>query len=327
MYEKDLKRIVSLFPELIEEGLSVEEEEYPIRSNHSTYRCDLKGKDKNGNTVYIELKLEAGEAVVAQMSKYATFVKENGRFMVAAFQFKKDVIPVLNKLGYEHKVVDYDKANQLLKENETNPKLFERKMKALPSHPAYKKTPTQLVYQDNEREIISGLFHELESLLRDYVEREYHLQFIGLDIRKKEEHRLLFQSPTSPGDWFVIYTRPREMNIIEIQYVPDFSFTTGHTTKRKEDFKAYIDAHEEEVAGLFGFDQLHSRTKKEVLEQGDHLDHRKQAWKGLSYRIVSPIDEWSKPDFPQFVAMKFISFVETILPVLEDFEKMSNKEM
>lgn len=57
------------------------------------------------------------------------------------------------------------------------------------------------------------------------------------------------------------------------------------------------------------------------------MDHRKQAWKGLSYRIVSPIDEWSKPDFPQFVAMKFISFVETILPVLEDFEKMSNKEM
>jgi hypothetical protein len=45
MYEKNLKRIVCLFPELIEEGLTIEEEEYPIRSSHTTYRCDLKGKE------------------------------------------------------------------------------------------------------------------------------------------------------------------------------------------------------------------------------------------------------------------------------------------
>jgi hypothetical protein len=157
-------------------------------------------------------------------------------------------------------------------------------------------------------------------MLKDYVKRGYNLNFIGLDIQKKDEHRLLFESPTSSGDRFVIYTRPREMNIIDIQYVPDFSFTTGHTTKRKEDFKAYVVAHEKEIAGLFGFDRFYSKTPRNVLELGDHLDHRKQAWKGLSYRIVSPIEEWSKPDFPQFVAMKFISFVETLLPRLKEFE-------
>jgi hypothetical protein len=112
------------------------------------------------------IKLEAEEAVVYQINKYATFVKENGRFMVAAFQFKKDVIPVLNKLGYEHKIINYDKANQLFIENENNPKLFERKMKTLTPHNTYKKNPTQPGFQGEERVVISNLFNELDTCLR-----------------------------------------------------------------------------------------------------------------------------------------------------------------
>jgi RecB family endonuclease NucS len=68
VYEEDLKRIVCLHPELVEEGLVVEQEEYPVRTSQTTYRCDLKGRDRKGGLVFIELKLEAGHSVVYQIS-------------------------------------------------------------------------------------------------------------------------------------------------------------------------------------------------------------------------------------------------------------------
>lgn len=53
MLEENLKRIVCLHPELIEEGFVVKEEEYPVKCDHICYRCDLMGEDKNGGTVFV----------------------------------------------------------------------------------------------------------------------------------------------------------------------------------------------------------------------------------------------------------------------------------
>lgn len=53
LLEENLKRIVCLHPELIEEGFVVKEEEYPVKCDHICYRCDLMGEDKNGGTVFV----------------------------------------------------------------------------------------------------------------------------------------------------------------------------------------------------------------------------------------------------------------------------------
>lgn len=47
MLEEDLQRIVCLHPDLIEPGLTIVEEEFPIRTGNTCYRCDLKGTDRN----------------------------------------------------------------------------------------------------------------------------------------------------------------------------------------------------------------------------------------------------------------------------------------
>ncbi|WP_191090708.1 endonuclease NucS domain-containing protein [Niallia endozanthoxylica] len=323
MYEKDLKRIVCLFPDLIEEGLSIEHEEFPIRSGISTYRCDLKGKDKNGNTVFIELKLKADEAVLFQIGKYKTFVQGEGRFMVAAFDFKPDLPPVLSNHGYEYIVIDQKRAALLLEENQYNPDLFNRKLSAVKEFKkgfSSKSVPTHSLYKENERQAISELMNELKEMLKNHLRQQFNITFETFDIRKKDEHRLIFQSPTGAGDKFIIYTRPREMNIIELQFVPDFSLTTGYTTPRKEAFKEYVNKHKNEVLELFGFHELFSKSPKDVLHMGDHLLHTKQAWKALHYRIVSPIEEWNKPDFCEWTAMKFIEFIEILFPFIREFE-------
>src|SRR5690554_4872016 len=127
MYEEDLKRIICLHPELIEEGLKINSEEYPIYSSNSIYRCDILAEDKNNRPVFIELKLKATGRVVFQIAKYKSNIDKNGRFIVAAFDFGQDVIKVLKEFGFESCKIDYSKVYDLLKVEKNNPKLYQRK--------------------------------------------------------------------------------------------------------------------------------------------------------------------------------------------------------
>lgn len=322
MLEDDLKRAVSLCPELIEDGLVIEFEEYPILADGRTFRCDLKGKDRNGRTTYIELKLVATDRVDYQIMKYRTYAKEpDARFLVAALEFRSDVPPVLADHGYEWSLVDCSKVQTILDDHKDNPLLYHRRTgfvkRQSGSRRAAQDAATEL-YSQEERQIVMNLFEELADLVQHNLDKSLGLTLVTPQPHvegREQKIRLLFTCRTDPADRFAVYARSRIRDGLEFHYVPNFSLHTG-SHPRKDAFFGYIKSRTDEIENLFDHELLIRQTDR----HGDHLGITKQAWKGFSYRITRPLEEWVRPDFVELCAQKFISFVEKSMPIIEEFQ-------
>jgi hypothetical protein len=310
MYEEDLKRVVCLHPELIEDGLIIEQEEYPVRTPYGTYRCDLKGRDRKGDTVFIELKLQAGHSVVYQIAKYRTFLGE-GRFVVAALGFDSEVENVLKGLGFECVLINPTRLEGLLDRERDNPDLYVRK------------TPYRHPYTESERETVASFMENLHKFMSDSSELPGGSELMGdVDVRSSDKYRIFLSVPNSPSDRFVIYVRARKMNEIHLSFVPDFSFSTGGSP-RKDAFEDFVRSRRADIEGAFG---LSFRTVRGGTGFGDWLEITAQAWKGLSRVISRPLDSWKKPDLVEIVGYAMFGFVETVTPLLRDFFGVSTKK-
>jgi len=320
LYEEDLKRIVCLHPELIEDGLTIEHEEYPVRTPNTTYRCDLKARDREGQLVFIELKLHAGQTVVFQIAKYRAFLKEQGRFVVAAFAFDTHVDTVLKDMGFECVHLNADKVEELLDKERSNPALYLRRTAVLPRLPGLRKTSYRHQYTDSERETVDSFMKNLRRFILDSGGLPQGVEVLGdVDVRRSDEYRILMSVPNSPSDRFVIYVRARKMNEIHLSFVPDFSFSTSGSP-RKDAFKEFVtDSRKGDIESVFG---LSFRRPSRGNDFGDWLEITAQAWKGLSGVIARPLESWKNPDFVEIVGVAMLDFVETVMPFVNDFFKL-----
>jgi len=320
MYEEDLKRAVCLRPELIEPGLTIEKEEYPISGEGTTYRCDLKGTDSKGNTVFVELKLKASKRVLFQIAKYKAYSKIDGRYIVAALEFDSGVETVINNTGFETKRIDNKALNKILNTEKDNPLLYERKTPFIYSKK--EKIDSDIKanrgYSPEESEIVSTFMESIKQFIIDNSKEMLGFHFYDYSIRgnSKDKHTLIFTSKEFPGDCLVIYTRARLAKEIHFMYVPDYSKTTQMRTKKKEQFYDYILNNKSYLEDLF--DQtLYASTK--APKNCEKLEISPQAWKGFSRVYIRDIDQWLNPDFIQIMGQKFIEFVEKTVPVVKDF--------
>jgi len=318
LLEEDLKRIICLHPELIEDGLTIEQEEYPVRTGSTTYRCDLKCKDKEGNTVFIELKLNAGKNVIYQIAKYKTFLNEEGRFMVAAFDFDDEAKQILENLGFEAKKIDIKKSEEVLQNERDNPKLYQRNSILTEKIKTLSKDFTQSLYSNEEKEIVKKFMNALKQIIIDNPELTMGFKVEGgLDIRRKDEYRLLLISDEFPSDRIVIYNRARKREEIHIMYVPDFSFETGSTPK-KQAFKKYIIKQKDDIMHIFNL-PLFTARQRNKNKFDNRLEITCQAWKGFSRVYTKNIKTWNQPDFIEMVSIDLFDFIENIVPIVKNF--------
>ncbi|HQL35911.1 MAG TPA: hypothetical protein PLG67_04875 [Bacillota bacterium] len=320
MYEEDLKRAVCLRPELIEPGLTIEKEEYPIRGEETTYRCDLKGTDSKGNTVFIELKLKANKRVLFQIAKYKAYSKIDGRYIVAALEFDSGVETVIKSTGFEAIRIDNTTLNKILNTEKDNPLLYERKTPFIYSKK--EKIDSDIKanrgYSPEESEIVSNFMESIKQFIIDNRKEMLGFHFYDYSIRgnSKDKHTLIFNSKEFPGDCLVIYTRARLAKEIHFMYVPDYSKTTQMRTKKKEQFYDYIENNKSYLEDLF--DQtLYASTR--APKNCEKLEISPQAWKGFSRVYIRDIDQWLNPDFIHIMGQQFIEFVEKTVPVVKDF--------
>lgn len=312
MLEEDLRRAICLEPNLIEDGLRMEAEEFPISGPASTYRCDLRGVDRNGVPVYIELKLVASDSTPFQIMKYRSFARETGRFMVVATSFRQGVQKVLIDNGYEAITVDVDRITSVLDRNKGNPLLYARRNGIrLPPTPSTRSVPS---HTPEEREIVLNLMDALASTIPLNLP-----EGCGVNLIRKPDNGsagrvkklwLLFTSPTSdPSDRFTIYARPRVLDGLDLGFTPSYS-TSGAIpdswTKRKSRFFELVRNDRGQVEQDFGL-PLYEMKPQDEFE--DHLVITHQRWKGFYLRINKPLAEWANPDFAQVTAGKFLDFV------------------
>lgn len=330
MIEDDLKRVVCLHPELVEKGLVIEEEEYPIRGQDTTYRCDLRGRDINGKLVFIELKLNASHRCEFQIFKYRTLAGQEGRFLVACLNVAPDVPRVLKEHGYEFVQIDSAKARQLLEDSKSDPQLYWRKW---PAQSVRKQRPIKTLgeregYTDEEERLVMEVFKELAELIPAALSPSLGVKLLQ-PVPYLRSHGqkvwLLFSAPTATStDRFAVYARSRDSvkEGLELHFVPCFSASGGgakrvgtQASKRKADFCRYVSARKPSVE-----DALGRAFSDDLPEYGNTLRITSQGWKGLCLRIARPLPEWEKPDFPALVAQRFVSFVERTLPFIKEFD-------
>ncbi|AZR74242.1 hypothetical protein BBF96_13040 [Anoxybacter fermentans] len=320
MLEEDLKRIVCLHPEIIEDGLKVEQEEYPIKADRTTYRCDLKCKDKNDKTVFIELKLNAGKNVVYQIAKYKTFLKESGRYMVVAFEFDDETEKVLKVLGFETRKINLMEVEKLLNKERNNPKLYQRKSNLIKNVNIKTMELTHSLYSNEEKEIVKFFMNTLKQIVEENMELTMGFEVEDLDIRKKDEYRLLLKSSEFPSDRLVVYNRARKREEIHLMFVPDFSFNTGSTDKKKH-FEEFIIERKEIIEEIFDLPLFKARQKNKL---DNRLEITCQAWKGFSRVYVRDLMNWNHPDFIEMVSRSLFDFIESIVPIVRDFYNTYN---
>lgn len=314
MLEEDLKRIICLRPELIEEGFKVDQEEYPVRTDVTTYRCDLKGKDKSGQTVFVELKLSADKHVVYQISKYKTFIPEKGRFIVAAFNFDSETKKVLEALGFETKELKMAYTEELLEKEKDNPELYNRKSSIVKSQRFKQIISKSSLYTQEEQETIKLFMNALGQIIEDNAEMTLGFRLQGLDVRSQDKYRLLLRSDEFPSDRIVIYNRARKREEIHIMFVPDFSFNPGSTDKKRR-FKTYVENRRKDIEQIF--DLLFVDSGDNIMQE--HLEITCQAWKGFSKVIVRGVERWNHPDFIEMVGRQIFEFIDSTVPIVREF--------
>lgn len=320
MYEEDLKRIVSLHPELIEEGLSIEEEEFPIRAMGATYRCDLRATDKDERTVLIELKLNAGRNVVYQIGKYKAFSDHasTGRFMVAALEYDLEAKQVLEAVGIETRLLDANQVEDLLRQEIDNPYLYERKSAITPQAQLIirKGAEKKPGYTEEEREQVRSFLRALRVMVPDSSGMAGGFRFDRLDEDfPNDRYRLWLKSEQFPSDRVVVYVRPLRMNEIHLIYVADFSSQTRRATPRKKALEDFVLHNNHMISDIFGVPVV--TTRQGQHRHGDRIEVSHQAWKGLARVYVRPVEEWNRPDFVEIVGQALLDFVEAVIPVVK----------
>lgn len=71
--EQDISRMITTFPELIEDGLEFIETEVEVESG----RIDVVFKNKNGEHLLIEIEIEVGDNAIGQVQRFATYSEKN----------------------------------------------------------------------------------------------------------------------------------------------------------------------------------------------------------------------------------------------------------
>lgn len=71
--EKDISRMISTFPELIEDGLEFIDTEVEVESG----RIDAVFKNKKGEHLLIEIEIEVGDNAIGQVQRFATYSENN----------------------------------------------------------------------------------------------------------------------------------------------------------------------------------------------------------------------------------------------------------
>lgn len=71
--EQDISRMITTFPELIEDGLKFIETEVEVESG----RIDVVFKSKNDEHLLIEIEIEVGDNAIGQVQRFATYSEKN----------------------------------------------------------------------------------------------------------------------------------------------------------------------------------------------------------------------------------------------------------
>jgi len=297
--------------------LVIQEEEFLIRSREGRpYRCDLRGTDKAGKTVLIELKLRAEKEVVYQIAKYRTYTEQGGRYMVVALNIATETDEILHNLGFETKVLDEGEVLSLLSRERHNPALYQRifDTKLSPDGQA-RRGMSKPSYTGDEYNIARAFLQDMEGSINQNVELVSPFSVQGLDIRQ-DKFRLMLYSTEFPSDRLLIYTRARKRDEIHLMYVPDFSFSTKKSTHRKVDFAQYIRDKESVLteslcAPLLSSPSGYTDTRLEVTSQ---------AWKGFSFVFIRDVSLWNLPDFTEILTHKFFDYCEVVIPFVRQFQ-------
>lgn len=312
MLEEDLQRIVCLHPDLIEPGLTIVEEEFPIRTGNTCYRCDLKGTDRNQETVFVELKTVANLHVVEQISRYRRYSGEKGRYLVAAFYFQPGMKEMLANAGFEAVEISHDRAARLLQREVDNPELYSRRS-SIAGNLELKFERGHYLYSDDQKEMVSKFMEKMREGLEIATASIQGIEVKPVDLRKQDQFRLLLSIDCYPHDYLVIYNRARKSNEIHFMYVPDFSFTPQDSTHRKKKWERYIAENKDYIESLFGLTLYPARRARDIKE--DHLQYTSQAWKGFSRVYYRTLERWHRPDFLEMMLREFMKFMEMVLPL------------
>ncbi len=71
--EQDISRMITTFPELIEDGLELIETEYEVENG----RIDVVFKNKNDEHLLIEIEIKVGDNAIGQVQRFATYSEKN----------------------------------------------------------------------------------------------------------------------------------------------------------------------------------------------------------------------------------------------------------
>jgi len=104
--EKDMQEIISKHPSLIEEGLKI----IKIEKELEIGKADIVGRDKDGNTVIIELKKHTITVQdVLQLNRYVSVLKPTNkrlRGIIVGTGINREALEIAGKLGLEYKILN-----------------------------------------------------------------------------------------------------------------------------------------------------------------------------------------------------------------------------
>lgn len=225
---------------------------------------------------------------------------------------------VLQELGFGCVEINTGRVLGLVDSERNNPRLYDRKTYGRNS----RKVPYQQIYSESERETVALFMDQLHAFLSDTPDLPGGAQVVGnVDIRSSDKFRILMSIPNRPKDRFVVYVRARKMNEIHLLFVPDFSFSTGGSS-RKDAFRQFIDSRKTGVESAFGLPLYRPGGRNGF---GDWLEITAQAWKGLSKIIARPLDSWQNRDFVEMIGHAMLDFMETTMPLLHEFDSAQKR--
>jgi hypothetical protein len=104
--EKDMQEIISKHPSLIEKGLKI----IKVEKELEVGKADIVGRDREGNTVIIELKKHTITVQdVLQLNRYVSVLKPTNRRVrgiIVGTGINKDALEISGKLGLEYKILN-----------------------------------------------------------------------------------------------------------------------------------------------------------------------------------------------------------------------------